>query len=255
VSNLSPIARQTLTYQKIGDALVKLNYPLGGFLDGISIWSPRRQGDFGGEATSIIGEAITVKMVDATDTTSPKTPIHFADANESGKIMYIQQPRGLKSACFGGLMAARSKYLGASGVVIDGRFRDIQEIQELDLPVRLPFPTLFFTCSWQCTILLRITDCWLWWSQLFARGNSILGSNTFTRASELNVKLQFQDSDLWIHPGDIIVGDHDGVVIVPPSLVEKVVEICADRKEVDAKTMEALKNGAGMAESLKKFRK
>lgn len=32
-------------------------------------------------------------------------------------------------------MATRAKYLGAAGVIIDGRFRDVQEIQEMGLPV------------------------------------------------------------------------------------------------------------------------
>ena len=79
---------------------------------------------------------IGFKMVDAKNTSSPKSPVHFVDANQTGKIMYIQQPKGLYSACFGGLMAMRSHTLGAAGIVIDGRFRDIQEIQELGLPVR-----------------------------------------------------------------------------------------------------------------------
>lgn len=121
---------------QIGDALVKLKYPYGGYLDGISMWSPTRQGA-SGPAPTIIGEAKTVKMVDAKDQTSPKPSQHFADANEEGKIMYIQQPRDMYSACFGGLMAARSQKLGAAGVVMDGRFRDVKEIQELGLPVSM----------------------------------------------------------------------------------------------------------------------
>ena len=74
-------------------------------------------------------------MVESSDTTSRKLATHFADTNEAGKIMYIQQPPGMYSACFGGLMATRSKYLGAAGVVIDGRFRDIGEIQAMGFPV------------------------------------------------------------------------------------------------------------------------
>jgi regulator of RNase E activity RraA len=75
-------------------------------------------------------------MVDAKDSSAPAPPKHFADAAETDKIMYIQQPKNLQSACFGGLMGARLKQVGASGVVIDGRFRDLQEIQDLGLPVR-----------------------------------------------------------------------------------------------------------------------
>jgi regulator of RNase E activity RraA len=81
-------------------------------------------------------------MVEATNTTSPKPPIHFADANEAGKIMYIQQPKGMYSACFGGLMGLRSHTMGAAGVVVDGRFRDVLEIQELGLPVTFPLQNI-----------------------------------------------------------------------------------------------------------------
>lgn len=115
---------------------MKLKYPLGGYLDGISMWSPIRPGTVGlGQSPTIIGEATTVKMVRADDTTSPKSSKHFADNNQAGKIMYISQPEGLTSACFGGLMGTRAKALGAEGVVIDGRFRDIAEMQEMGLSV------------------------------------------------------------------------------------------------------------------------
>lgn len=74
-------------------------------------------------------------MVDANDTSSPKSSKHFADNNQPGKVMYIQQPKDKYSACFGGLMGTRAKYLGAAGVVIDGRFRDVLEMQEMGFPV------------------------------------------------------------------------------------------------------------------------
>jgi regulator of RNase E activity RraA len=93
-----------------------------------------------------------------------------------------------------------------------------------------------------------------WMMKLFARETSILGSNTFTRASELNVPVHFKD-DLWIHPGDLLVGDQDGVVAVPQSLVEQVAAICTERKDIDAKTMEALEAGEEMGPLLKRLRK
>lgn len=75
----------------------------------------------------IIGPAVTVKMVEAGDTSAPKLDKHFVDQNEDGGIMYIQQPKGLPSACWGGLMSTRAQFLGAKGVVIDGRMRDVNE--------------------------------------------------------------------------------------------------------------------------------
>lgn len=90
--------------------------------------------------------------------------------------------------------------------------------------------------------------------QVFARGTSILGSNTFTRASEINVPLQFE-GDLWIHPGDILGGDIDGVVVVPPSLVDQVVALCQERAEIDEKTFAALRAGEEMGPTIKRLRK
>ncbi|KAJ4252373.1 hypothetical protein NW762_010971 [Fusarium torreyae] len=200
----------------IGDALVKLKYPYGGFLDGIRLYSPDSQ-------TRIFGPAVTVKMVESSDKSAPKLEKHFVDHNVETGVMYIQQPKGLPSACWGGLMSTRAQYLGAQGVVIDGRMRDINEHKEFGFPV-------------------------------FARGQSILGSNTFTRASEVNIPLQFK-GDLWIHPGDVLVGDADGVVTVPPSLMEQVVALCQERAEVDEKMFAELRKGAAMGDLIRTVRK
>lgn len=51
--------------------------------------------------------------------------------------MYIQQPKGLPSACWGGLMSTRAQKLGSLGTIIDGRMRDMQEHIDMKYPVRL----------------------------------------------------------------------------------------------------------------------
>ncbi|KAJ8610941.1 hypothetical protein MRB53_038245 [Persea americana] len=88
---------------------------------------------------------------------------------------------------------------------------------------------------------------------------SILGSNDFTRAAGLDVPVQFssdlQPEPLTISPGDLILGDADGVVSIPPSLVEQCLQLCKDRAEIDEKTMECLRNGDEMGSTLKKLRK
>ncbi|KAM0418746.1 hypothetical protein ACHAPT_012344 [Fusarium lateritium] len=203
----------------IGDALVKLKYPYGGFLDGIHMWSPHMRSG----STRIMGPAVTVKMVEASNTTAPSPTRHFADCNIPNGIMYIQQPKGLYSACWGGLMSTRAKHMGAAGVIVDGRVRDIAEHQEIEFPV-------------------------------FARETSILGSNTFTRASEMDVPLQFKD-DLWINPGDILVGDREGVVVVPRKLMEGVIGLCQERFDIDEKTLAALRNGDEMRTTIARLRK
>lgn len=88
----------------------------------------------------ILGPAVTVKMVLASDTAAPRPPHHFVDATRPGCVMYVQQPKDLYSACWGGLMTTRAKYVGAEGVVVDGRIRDLAEHHEADFPVRLQAP-------------------------------------------------------------------------------------------------------------------
>lgn len=85
--------------------------------------------------TRIFGPAVTVQMVRSNDTSAPKLDKHFVDHNKEGAVMYIQQPKGLPSACWGGLMSTRAKFLGAQGVVIDGRMRDVNEHPDIGFPV------------------------------------------------------------------------------------------------------------------------
>jgi regulator of RNase E activity RraA len=89
---------------------------------------------------------------------------------------------------------------------------------------------------------------------VFARETSVLGSGSFTRASEIDVPLQFKN-DLWINPGDIMVGDRNGVVVVPPLMMQNVINLCQKRFEIDEKTFAALRDGEEMGATLARLRK
>lgn len=185
--------------------------------------------------SKIFGPAYTVRMVHASDKTSPTPSGHFADSIPSGSVVFISQPKGVISACWGGLMTTRAKCLGAAGVVIDGRFRDINEHREMGMG-------------------------------LFARGISVLGSAGFTRSSELNVPVEYEIEELsvgegpqkatvGVNPGDIILGDADGVVAIPPEKAEECLKLCEERFEIDAETKRCLDNGDPMGPTIKKLRK
>ncbi|KAJ5692620.1 hypothetical protein N7462_002043 [Penicillium macrosclerotiorum] len=208
----------------VGDALVKLGVKDGGYLSGLHMYSPpSRSGN-----SKIFGPAYTVRMVPAADRSSPTPPCHFADSIPSGSVVFVSQPRGLISACWGGLMSTRAQKRGAAGVVIDGRFRDIEEHRALNMG-------------------------------LFARGISILGSNTFTRSSELEVPVTYENEDInekvTIQPGDYILGDADGVVTIPSQLVEKCLQLCQERYAIDEETRRCLENGEEMGPTIHRLRK
>ena len=203
---------------------MKLNIPHGGYLPGLRMYSSASNSS----PVRICGPAHTIRMVPASDVSSPTPKIHFADSIAPGSVVFVSQPKGLISACWGGLMSTRAKKLGAEGVVIDGRFRDIMEHRKLNLG-------------------------------LFARDVSILGSNTFTRSSELGVPVEYtideiEEAKVVVNPGDIIVGDADGVVAIPTSAISKCIELCEERWEIDQKTLKCLENGDEMGLTIKSWR-
>ncbi|ORZ01039.1 RraA-like protein [Syncephalastrum racemosum] len=205
---------------EVADALLKLGQrPWGGYIPDIEMWSPR----YCDGETRIVGPAFTVKMVEKENTTAPTPPQHFVDAAIEGSIIVISAPPDVKGAVWGGLMSARAKAKNVHGVVIDGRVRDLREHRSMEYPV-------------------------------FAKQHSTLAQNAFVRPSELQVPVTMSTSPVTVCPGDVIVADLDGVICVPVSLVDQVIESCEKYVAIDDKCMEALQQGHSVKDTFAKFR-
>lgn len=176
----------------------------------------------------IFGPAYTVKVVPASDKNAPTPEKHIADMITQGSVVFISQPKEYMCGVWGGLMTVRAQKLGAVGVVIDGRFRDIHEQWDAGMP-------------------------------LFARDIGILGSAGYTRSSAVNVPLTVEiaefGEEVVVHPGDFILGDADGVVAIPVDKVEEAVKLCQERFDIDEKTREALENGDEFGPTIQRLRK
>lgn len=94
--------------------------------------------------------------------------------------------------------------------------------------------------------------------QLFARATSPVGSAGVTRSSRVNVPVQFtspeQKRPFIIHPGDYVVADADGVVIIPVHHAPECLRLMAERAEIDRKTLEALHKGEPMGLTIARLR-
>lgn len=66
------------------------------------------------------------------------------DQIPKGAVVFISQPTPHVNAVYGGLMSLRAQKLGAAGVIIDGKLRDLQEHRNLQFGVRPRFHSLFF---------------------------------------------------------------------------------------------------------------
>lgn len=93
-------------------------------------------------APKIIAPAWTAKFIakndpvpETADTHSFPAGTHWVDWAEPGTVAVIEQPAGQYCAVLGGIMAVRMKTLGVQGAVVNGRVRDLAEINACQLPV------------------------------------------------------------------------------------------------------------------------
>ncbi|KAI4593038.1 hypothetical protein KJ359_010124 [Pestalotiopsis sp. 9143b] len=205
----------------VADGLSKLGHVHGGFLEGLTMYSPHFQNG----PTRIVGQAMTVKFAPKSDKDAPKLQGHYIDQIPAGTVVFISQPAPYINACYGGLMSLRAKYLNAAGVIIDGRLRDLQEHQDIEFPV-------------------------------FARGVGTTAGGAVCFPSELNVPVSLQSSiqEATISPGDYIVADQDGVVCLPADLAEQVLDAIPAIASADEKCAEAIKGGMSVQEAFAKYR-
>lgn len=68
------------------------------------------------------------------------------------------------------------------------------------------------------------------------------------------MRLNSEDQDAIIHPGDILIGDANGVVCLPQSLAEQALELIQSQVDADEKVAEDIWNGRTAAEAMKEHR-
>lgn len=219
---VDPIVEQLkeFTTCDVSNALISLKYRNGGFLSGLTLWSPERQaGD-----TRIVGPAYTVQYAPLSDPT-PKHPTHYIDSVPAGAVVFVSSPRGLPNAVYGGLMTARAQASGAVGSIIDGRFRDLHEHREMGYPI-------------------------------FGRDVGTAPPQELVKVVgvDVPVKLATDEQDMEIRPGDYLIGDLNGVVVLPKELAEEALPLMRKQVDADDKMMVEIRKGMSFQEASKKFR-
>ncbi|ORZ34774.1 alkaline-phosphatase-like protein [Catenaria anguillulae PL171] len=172
--------------------------------------------------TKIVAPAYTVHIILATDTATPVTfSGNYVDSCPTNHVMLVSTPTDARNAIFGGLLATRAKHLGASGIVTNGRVRDVDEIVAAGLPA-------------------------------FAKGTSVQSANGRTRVAAVNVPVTLDG--VSVRPGDFVVADANGVVVVPQDQVLRVANMCKSLVEVDDKVKKDIEAGSSLQEAFKRWR-
>ena len=123
------------------------------------------------------------------------------DAVDEGEIIVIEARGDATTGTLGDILALRAVARGAAGVVTDGGVRDFDAVAEIGLPV-------------------------------FSKGAhpSVLGRKHVPWDSDITIAC----GGASVQPGDIIVGDGDGVVVIPPALAEQVADDALAQEIEDA---------------------
>jgi len=153
----------------------------------------------------LCGTAITVKARPGDNLLATKA-IHMAQA---GDVIVIAGGFDMNLSVWGGVMSAIAKAKGIAGVVTDGLVRDVAETRQADLPV-------------------------------FSIGLTPVGP-TKEGGGQINVPISC--GGVIVNPGDIIVGDEDGVVVVRKEDAASVLERTRARMALESAWFAQIANG------------
>ncbi|MBT9386180.1 RraA family protein [Pseudooceanicola sp. CBS1P-1] len=154
---------------------------------------------------SMCGRALTVRTAPGDN-----AAIHRAfDQVRPGDVVVVDGAGYLDRALTGGIMAAIARSRGAVGLVVDGAIRDVEEIAAGDFPV-------------------------------FARGISHLGPYK-NGPGEIGVPVSI--GGMLVSPGDIVLGDADGIVAFAPAIGPTLLEATRAQARKEAEIMAQIAAG------------
>jgi regulator of RNase E activity RraA len=154
----------------------------------------------------ILGPACTVKVYPGDNLAVHKS----LDIAQPGDVIVVDAGASTMNAVLGDLVSTKARHRGVQGFVVDGLIRDLPAIRALgDFPV-------------------------------FARGVTPIGP-LHRGPGEVNYPISC--GGIVVHSGDIVVGDLNGVVIVPRDLAEDILQRLRQRTAEEADYKQAIARG------------
>jgi len=138
----------------------------------------------------VIGRAVTIKITAAGMTKSKRhLGIDAIASSAAGDVICIDNRGDLHNNCWGEILSCAAQQKGVAGVFVDGASRDVDFCQEIEFPV-------------------------------FARGVVPITARGRIMQEDFNCPIRL--GDVQVRPGDVVIGDVNGIVVIP---VEKVDDV------------------------------
>lgn len=168
----------------------------------------------------ICGQAVTVQLSKG-DLVDPLKALEMA---QPGDVIVVDAGGDLNTSVCGGLMGGLAQNRGIRGMVIDGAGRDTDELEDINWPI--------------------------WTRAITPRGTHTMFSG---RKEELSINVPIACGGVVVNPGDFIVADLMGVVLIPLARAEEVVKLAAEQAEREEKTRAWVKQGKTVEDLLAEF--
>ncbi len=218
---LYDIAKKELFVALVGDVLDKLGY-LHQFLPP-NIKPLHNDFVVIGRAMPVLETDVFEEVVENTNNPLMQKPFGIMfealDSLKEGEV-YICSGSSPNYALWGGLMSTRAIKLGAAGAVMNGWSRDTKEILDLDYPT-------------------------------FSFGG--YAQDQGPRGKVIDYRVPIEIAGIRIHPGDMVYGDVDGVLIIPKEAVNEAFSGAIEKARGEQLVKKALQAGMSTVEAFEKF--
>jgi regulator of RNase E activity RraA len=146
--------------------------------------------------------------------------IEAIDSILEGEVVVVSTSSSTRNAPWGELLSTAALARGARGAVVDGLVRDVKKILALGFPVH-------------------------------ASGVKPVDSRGRGEVVEYNVPVEC--GGVLVKPGDLVVADYDGVVVIPAAAVEQTIQLATERVAREDDSRADLKSGAYLRDVFSKY--
>lgn len=183
------------------------------YIQGVSRLSPAHE--------RMVGPVFTLRYIPAREDLNPvsvfQDPGHpqrkAVEEIPEGHVLVMDCRRDTSAASAGSILATRLQYRGCAGIVTDGGLRDADDIGALDMPSFCAKPS---------------------------------APTNLSKHQAIDVNVPIGCGSVAVFPGDIAVGDGDGVIVIPAELADEIAAEAADMEAYEAWVMEQVKGGASI---------